>query len=114
MSVSTFIWHPDLGAQKRLEVAVTETQFGDGYSQRAPNGINHVREVWSVSFTGNDTDIAPIKGFLEAVIAVTPFKWMTPEEKEILVVAKNFKLDRSKQGIRKIDCEFWQDFDFAS
>lgn len=114
MAHSTFIWHPDVGSQKSIEVKVNETPFGDGYVQRAPDGLNYRREVWQVSFTGNRERTAPIRNFLEGVVGVVPFKWKTPEEKEILVVAQDLSVSRDMPGVERVSCTFRQDFDYLT
>lgn len=97
-----------------MTVAKNVSKFGDGYEQRAPKGLNHISEKWSLTFTGNDLAITPIRNFLEGVLEVTAFKWKTPEEKDVVVVAENYSVDRSLIGVRRLTVEFRQVFDFDS
>lgn len=42
---------PDWGASKQPEVSVVTVSMGDGYEYRAPSGINHVRDGWSLTWS---------------------------------------------------------------
>lgn len=42
--------NPEHGASKKTELKLLETEFGDGYTQISPAGINHMRSTWSFSW----------------------------------------------------------------
>lgn len=57
---------------------VRTAQFGDGYSQRAKDGLNNVYDTWPLTFTGSEAEIAAIKAFLDATGGATNFYWTPP------------------------------------
>lgn len=49
---------PDWGASKEPEVKVVQVSFGDGYEYRAPAGINHVKDSWSLTWSNLSMQVA--------------------------------------------------------
>jgi phage-related protein len=45
-----FDWAESEGSQLEEEPRVSTTQFGDGYAQRAPDGINNMPRRWALQF----------------------------------------------------------------
>lgn len=43
---------PSPGTQHAPEISLNEAQFGDGYSQPSPRGLNHIRETISLRWEG--------------------------------------------------------------
>lgn len=76
--MATFTWDcapvPELTKQPR----VLMTNFGDGYVQRAKDGINTVRAVYSLFFGRNNTDADAIIAFLDARGGSESFDWTPP------------------------------------
>lgn len=68
--------------EQRLRVA----QFGDGYEQRAPDGINTKLRTFSVSLTRKTNDIFDIINFLRDRGSLEEFIWTIPDEEEIVLV----------------------------
>ncbi len=55
---------------------IDKIQFGDGYVQRIPNGINNGLRKWSVSFTDKSkTDADAIVAFFQGKYGATSFTW---------------------------------------
>jgi hypothetical protein len=50
--MARFDWAESSGTQLSQEPKVTRVQFGDGYSQRSPAGINHNPQRWSITIAG--------------------------------------------------------------
>jgi phage-related protein len=68
-------------ASRKMKPRVKIAQFGDGYSQRAPDGINAMAEVWSLtwdSLTKSEADA--IETFLTARGGVEAFYWQSPRD----------------------------------
>lgn len=66
---------PDYQVQKR----VRQANFGDGYVQRAPAGINYTRRTYSIQSAMMDaTDYDTLYDFLEPRLQLTPFLWADP------------------------------------
>lgn len=43
---------PSLGTQHAPEISLNEAQFGDGYTQSSPRGLNHIRETITLKWDG--------------------------------------------------------------
>jgi len=72
---------------------VLAVRFGDGYEQRAADGINHQPERWNISFTKkSDADVQGVYDFLKARGGVEHFLW-TP---------------RGQASPRKFICRGWK------
>jgi phage-related protein len=61
---------------------VLSSQFNNGYSQRLAVGINNVAGSWSVSFTGNQAYVEPIRDFLKRHKGAQHFLWAPPMEEQ--------------------------------
>jgi phage-related protein len=67
------------GATYDLEPSVTKAQFGDGYAQRKPSGINTQSRVWTVDMKNITTSMRDdVLAFLEARNGVEVFNWTAP------------------------------------
>jgi phage-related protein len=75
---ATFTWQPSLDVVGTTTDSVRTAQFGDGYSQTVPNGINSVYDSWPLTFSGDGSKIATIKAFLDATQGATSFFWTPP------------------------------------
>lgn len=53
-------------------------EFGDGYAQRVPDGINTRKGAWPLEFIGDEEYIEPIVDFLDARGADQEFLWTPP------------------------------------
>jgi len=59
----------------RLNVA----QFGDGYSQRTPDGINYIQRKWTISYDNlSVTDYTTVSTFVDTVGNGQYFTWQPP------------------------------------
>ena len=61
---------------KKIDARVLESGFGDGYSQRALDGLNSIVEGWSLTWTVNNTDSDTLTGFFEARGGHESFDWI--------------------------------------
>ena len=50
-------WRPQGGAEPQVSHRALKAQFGDGYTQRAGDGINTRKEVWPLTFIGSKAEI---------------------------------------------------------
>ena len=105
---------PGFGTRLKSEHRVLEAEFGDGYSQRAQDGLNAERETWSVIFDRiSDTDHDTVVAFFDARKgSVEPFLWTAPRAAGTKqYVAKNIKI-RPDNGITwTITATFQEVFD---
>jgi phage-related protein len=67
------------GANYDLEPKVIKAQFGDGYAQRRPAGINTQARMWSVEMRNITTQTCTdVLDFLKARNGVDVFSWTPP------------------------------------
>lgn len=79
MTTQIFTWTPDQGLSESREPSIRATRFGDGYEQRAANGINSDLSKFPVSFSGRSlTEAQLIWNFLEARGGTEAFLWSPP------------------------------------
>lgn len=79
MTTPVFTWTLSYSPQASRKPRNKFISFGDGYSQRVPDGINNLPEMWNVSFLNRDTTEGyAIDGFLKARGGVEKFQWTTP------------------------------------
>ena len=82
MTLTTFpAIDPSFGSSPKIKMRVLEAQFGDGYTQRAGDGLNVTQSEWNVVFNDLiDTEAETIRAFLEARAGVEAFYWTPPGE----------------------------------
>lgn len=110
--MSTFTWIPDQGVSTETSAKVRRAQFGDGYAQRAPDGLNSVREVWSVQFTlRTKAEINAIDDFLRAAKGSTAFDWVTPKGGSGRYTCETWTPAYVHDGDCSLTATFQQEFD---
>lgn len=67
---------------KQTNARILETPFGDGYRQRAGDGINSITDEWSLSWIVNSTDTDTLTDFFEARGGYESFDW-TPSGESV-------------------------------
>ena len=80
MSTPVMTWSPDYTSQGSHAPRVFGISFGDGYMQRAPNGLNPDLPTWDLTWTTDATTAASIITFLKTQGGVTAFLWQGPED----------------------------------
>jgi phage-related protein len=78
MTTPVFTWQPSLEIVGTTKYVVRTAQFGDGYSQCVPDGINNKFDTYPLTFSGDGTKIAAIKAFLDATAGCQSFNWTPP------------------------------------
>jgi len=88
---------PDKGLSKTNTPVIFRAEFGDGYEQRIANGINNLKQEFSVSFaTRPKAEIDDIIGFFESTNGVTAFDFTFADtnagsnEETVKVYVKDF------------------------
>lgn len=78
--MALFAWIPDEGATVTHEPRIRAAGFGDGYEQRAADGMNADLERWPLTFSGRTSaEAALIVAFLSTCGGTTSFTFVTPE-----------------------------------
>lgn len=73
----TFIWKPTSSGAATASAVVRKAVFGDGYTQRAPDGINSRSRSYQLTFTGSQERIDQIINFLDSHVGRS-FFWTGP------------------------------------
>lgn len=67
------------GATRTRRNRVLSAQFGDGYSQEAPDGTNAITDEWALAFENlNTSERATLWGMLDAVGSWGVIEWTAP------------------------------------
>ena len=76
-----YIWVESAGTTAEPEASVVKAQFGDGYRQVAPAGLNWQRQVWTVRHASIEVAIADeIEAFIRPKLEIEAFNWMPPRQ----------------------------------
>jgi phage-related protein len=103
---------PTWATSVSISPRVLKNPYGDGYEQRIPDGLNTVREIWSVSFEGIAyTECLEIKNFLKARAGAEAFNWAPPGETEIQVKCESFTVEKTSGNTGNVKATFEQVFD---
>lgn len=78
MTTPTFTWAPRIETSGTATYRTLSAKFGDGYEQKAADGINNKSQSWPVSFVGAAAYITPIRDFLDARAGYQSFYWTPP------------------------------------
>ncbi len=91
---------PDKQMTRTTRPQILMATFGDGYEQRAIDGINSLRETYTASFkTRTKEDVDDIVTYLESTNGVTAFNFTIPDtnsagnEKTIKVVFVDYSIN---------------------
>lgn len=78
MTTLTFTWSPRLEPTGTITYRTLSAKFGDGYEQRAADGINNKSQMWPLSFVGDAAYVTPARDFLDARVGYQSFYWTPP------------------------------------
>lgn len=72
----TFNWVPTVaGLSGAATLKVRRAQFGDGYDQRAADGLNNRSSTYQLQFIRDAATISAILAFLDSHAGATAFYW---------------------------------------
>jgi len=109
--MAAFTWVPSYGTQANNKPRVLETQFGDGYAQRAGDGINSNPQTWAITFIDiPPADADAIDTFLGTQAGVTPFDWTTPKGDALRFTCSDWHRTYDSYGGHGVTATFVQDF----
>jgi phage-related protein len=70
---------PDYSSNLSKQPKVRKVGFGDGYEQRAADGLNNNPDKWSLSWDElTAAEIATLLDFFDGLGGVTAFSWQSP------------------------------------
>ena len=86
--MAVFDWAESPGTSCEWQPRVLATQFGDGYEQSQPDGLNAVKQVWDVVIDAASAEAASeIEDFITPGLGWERFDWTPPRQ----TVALRFK-----------------------
>lgn len=91
----------ELNPEKNVEFSTLKVSFGNGYEQRAPNGINYRREKYTINWVGLcEEDMITITDALDVAGGHGEFLWNPYDlgEKKFYNESGNYKV--TKRGDR--------------
>lgn len=110
--MTTFSYVADATPQAVRQPATQNAKFGDGYEQRAEDGINSLPEIWDVAFTNRDkTEADAIDAFFKARKGVTYFQWTTPTGVSGNFICRTWNYRRVNAILATVSGRFEQVFD---
>ena len=72
---------PDFSSAQTVQAKILENTFGDGYTQRAADGLNSLRDSWANSWTNLRNDEKYIlENLLRTAGGWQSFFWIAPGE----------------------------------
>lgn len=72
-----FTWRGQVSTSGSGEFAMFKSEFGDGYSQDIPNGLQNEKQKWSVEVKGSKEYVEAALAFIRARKGQT-FQWRAP------------------------------------
>lgn len=100
---------PDQGASLSKTPRVAKSPFGDGYMQRAQDGINNIDEVWNLTFSlRTKTVIQSIDTFLASHGGAVAFDWTTPNGNTLKFICEEWSASYYHDGNAEMRCTFKQ------
>ncbi|WP_087686812.1 phage tail protein [Pandoraea sp. PE-S2R-1] len=86
----TFLWSPRTNASGDITFAVRKGVFGDGYEQRARDGLNNKKSTYQLTFVGGEQKISAILAFLDAHAGSKSFFWTPALRPQALFVCEKY------------------------
>lgn len=97
-------------ANHTVQHRVLSANFGDGYIQRAGDGINTKTTSWDLSCTGSLSFIQQVQAFLDAQGGYKAFLWSPPGQAPAMFVCAGYKLQSKGAGIYAMAFTFEQTY----
>ena len=90
-----FTWCPAFGVNVSKQPRVKKAQFGDGYAQRAADGINTQPRSYNVQFNANSGKVEDIDQFLSDRAGIESFTWTPFDGIEGTFICEAWNLSRT-------------------
>lgn len=111
MATETFTWERQSGAVGKITHRVVATQFGDGYQQVVPDGLNTESQSWPLTFEGGMNYVKPILAFFKRHKGAKSFYWTPPgEDAPLFFRADTISFTSMGGGVYQVTAEFKQVF----
>ena len=100
---------------RNTKTRILVNNFGDGYRQRAADGLNPTLKEYDVGWIGSDTDIKELVDHFEEREGYQDFTWTPPdnssEYKWTCEEWSRVQISDTGDGIAKLTAHFRQEFD---
>lgn len=107
----TFTWVPTVANFSGDTTLRTRTaQFGDGYAQKAADGINNRSTSYSLQFISDADTVAAILAFLDAHAGATSFLWTPPLRAQELFTCEKYSEPTKDGNVYTLAATFDQSF----
>lgn len=107
----TFAWQHRAAPTGSIKHRTLSASFGDGYTQRAGDGINSKGVEWPLEFVGPRSVIDPIAGFLDTHGGYMAFSWTPPLGVPGMFVATDgYTVTPNGRGVVTLAVTFRQEF----
>lgn len=116
MAIQTFpttTYKPLVGSSSTNEHRARVAEFGNGYSQRSPDGINSKKETWNLTYRGSAWDMDQIAAFFNDHAGYQTFLWSAPiaYTGQMKVFVKTWRRRPVTSEMDEITCTFVRVYD---
>lgn len=105
----TFAWQHRAAPTGSIKHRTLSASFGDGYTQRAGDGVNTQAAEWPLEFVGSKAFIEPIATFLDTHGGFRAFNWIPPFGQVSKFVAADGYTVTSNGGVLTLAVTFTQE-----
>lgn len=100
---------PSYPIEKEAEPRIRKVEFGDGYTQETPDGINYNLYTWSLNWdTLTQAEKTTIENFLVARKGYETFTWIDPDGVSYKVKARTWSITEFTPKVYSIKTTFKQ------
>ncbi|MFA9261793.1 MAG: phage tail protein [Undibacterium sp.] len=100
------------GMSLRTDLKLLEAEFGDGYTQSGPDGLNYIRDTVSISWDAlTDAQRTTINSFFRGLGGHTPFYYQPPGYTAAVKWTCKMWDSKRDSGFWKMTAELKQSFD---
>lgn len=100
---------PSYPIDKQAEPRIKKVNFGDGYTQQTPDGINYNLYTWNLIWEVLTTaEKVTIEAFLEAQAGYKTFNWADPSATTFKVKCPTWTISNFEPSFYKITATFKQ------
>lgn len=107
----TFEWPSTVqGHGGDTTLRVRKAQFGDGYTQRAADGLNNRESTFNLRFVGSAAKVAAIIDFLDRHAGAESFYWTPPLRARGLFVCEKYSEPIKNGAVYTMTAQFEETF----
>lgn len=105
---TTIGFNPDKALKQDMKPRILKAQFGDGYMQRARDGINTITESWSLTWKNRSvTDGQKLIDLFEDTDGIHTIIWTPPYASDsIKVIVESWNVSYPQMNVLTIQAKF--------